>query len=292
MTVKSVFYNGACTVTVARGGSTISYDGTLNLGDSANFTDSSYGAMSVAVDSVGEVTLENLGGLGIEDSFSVIVSPISYSLADVDGIYAANPSSNTGEGSATANSLFYIFFINGDPSVDLSAQDSPDRIEVDTENPSSNTNNPVLRFTPQVVVPDPNVYSDCNEIGRTSRNYVTAYSIDRPQFIKGRRYQKRCLIGDFNGALATDRLITSARFDCSGPWAVFMSNARIIEGQRKVAVDISLNYAGWSGIRAQVTLDNGEVYACEWSISVTNVPLYPGDYYPPSNGPYTLTTEV
>lgn len=130
---------------------------------------------------------------------------------------------------------------------------------------------------------------DCNEIGRISRCYVTAYSLDRPQTLKARRYQKRCLVGDFNGAIPVGNVITEARFDCSGPWAVNMSNPRIIIGQRKAAVDISMNYAGWSGIRMQVTLDNGDVYECEWSITVTNVPLYPNDSYPQVSGPFTLT---
>ena len=136
------------------------------------------------------------------------------------------------------------------------------------------------------------VAADCTELGRTTRQYVTAYNLNRPQIVRARRYAKRCFVFDFNGALASGALITTARFDCSGPWAGYMSNARIIDGQRKAAIDVEFNFAGWTGLLCTVTLDNGEAYNAEFSVTVTDTPLYPRAVYNTANGPFVLTVSA
>lgn len=133
---------------------------------------------------------------------------------------------------------------------------------------------------------------DCTDIGRTSRLYVTAYNLNRPAITRARRYAKRCFLWDFNGALDPSALITSARFDCYGPWAGYMSNPRIIYGQRKAAVDVEFNFAGWTGLLCTVTLANGEAYNAEFHLTVTDSPLYPRAQYNTVNGPFVLTTSV
>lgn len=133
---------------------------------------------------------------------------------------------------------------------------------------------------------------DCTDIGRTTRLLATAYNLSRPQVVKARRYAKRCFVVDFTGALDPSANITNARWDCSGPWAAYMSNVRIINGQKKTAVDVEFNFAGWSWMLCTVTTDGGESYNSEFIVTVTDAPLYPRAVYNTANGPFYLIASL
>jgi len=137
-----------------------------------------------------------------------------------------------------------------------------------------------------------NVLERCNELGRTSRTFVTGYSLSRVNVTRVRRMAKRCVVANFNGALDPDRRIVSVRWETTSPWAILMDNARIAFGQRETMVDVTFNFSGWGGLLATVTLDNGEVYNAEFSFTVLDTPLYPTATYPVSNGPYILTASI
>lgn len=141
-------------------------------------------------------------------------------------------------------------------------------------------------------MPDPNVSPDCTELGRTTRIYVTGYNLCRVASTRVRRFAKRCLVADFNGAIPKGSLITQVTWECTSPWSTIMSNPRVIIGQRKVAVDVSFNFAGWGGVKASVLLDNGETYNAEGSFTVLDAPLYPSATYDSANGPYQLVSVV
>lgn len=132
----------------------------------------------------------------------------------------------------------------------------------------------------------------CGELGRTSRTYVTGYSLSRVNITRVRRMAKRCVVANFNGALDPDRRIVSVRWETTSPWAILMSNARIAFGQRETMVDVTFNFSGWGGLLATATLDNGEVYNAEFSFTVLDTPLYPSATYPIGNGPFRLDASV
>lgn len=149
----------------------------------------------------------------------------------------------------------------------------------------------LLSFTPQVAFSMP-LASKCDELGRVTRTYVSGYTLSRQNVARVRRSSKRCVVANFNGALPPGRLITSVRWETTSPWSINMSNARIATGQRETMVDVLFNFAGWGGILATVTLDNGEIYNAEFSFTVIDNPLYPTATYPNGNGPYRLDASV
>lgn len=132
----------------------------------------------------------------------------------------------------------------------------------------------------------------CKELGRTTRTYVTGYSLSRVNVTRVRRMAKRCVVANFNGAIPKERSIVSVRWETTSPWAILMSNARIATGGRETMVDVTFNFSGWGGLLATVALDNGEVYNAEFSFTVLDTPLYPTATYPVSNGPYILTASI
>jgi hypothetical protein len=143
----------------------------------------------------------------------------------------------------------------------------------------------LIQFTPQVVLIDK---TPCKELGRTTRTYVSGYTLSRQAVTRVRRSAKRCVVANFNGAIPKGNVIASVRWETTSPWAILMSNARITTGQRETMVDVFFNFAGWGGLQATVTLDNGDIYNAEFSFTVIDSPLYPSADYPPSNGPYRL----
>lgn len=132
------------------------------------------------------------------------------------------------------------------------------------------------------------IVPDCTELGRVSRSFCSGYTAARTETRRIRRYAKRCILADFNGALPAGELIASVRWDTTSPWSVFMSNARVITGQRKVAVDAAFNFAGWGAVLATVTTVNGDTYNQDFNFTVLDRPLYPGAVYNSANGPFNL----
>lgn len=154
-----------------------------------------------------------------------------------------------------------------------------------------------MSFTPQYDAPSPPpppppLPDPCCELGRVTRTFVSGYTLSRQNVARVRRFAKRCVVANFNGALCPGRVITKVRWETTSPWSIHMSNARIANGQRETMVDVAFNFAGWGGVLATVTLDNGEVYNAEFSFTVIDSPLYPTANYPSANGPYRLDASV
>ena len=128
----------------------------------------------------------------------------------------------------------------------------------------------------------------CDEMGRVSRAYVSAYIRDRQHLSRLIRGEKRCLIANFNGAIPTVHSISSVTFFCSAPWQVAMDTARIMPDLRGTGVNITAILSGGCLIKCVATLENGEAYVQLFRINIQESPWYQGEIIPPS-GPYVLT---
>lgn len=136
-------------------------------------------------------------------------------------------------------------------------------------------------------VPDPTPPT-CQEIGRATRAYVSAYDRARVQIVRVRRQEKRCLVANFNGAIPPGRTIVSATWSCTSPWVTFMSNASISDNQRETQVLVDFQNPGWGAVKVTATLDNGEVYNQVFEGVVRDIPWF-NENLPIANGPYSLT---
>lgn len=112
----------------------------------------------------------------------------------------------------------------------------------------------------------------CQELGRVTRAYVSAY--DRARIHQFRLYpsEKRCLVANFNGAIPAGRTITHAEWRMDIISAVAMS-APAIAG-REARVMVYATYWGDVAIRCTVTLDNGEIYSQLFAGRVLNGPYF------------------
>lgn len=110
--------------------------------------------------------------------------------------------------------------------------------------------------------------SACDELGRSTRCYVSAFQRDRVHYSTMRVGEIRCLVADFNGALPKGRTIASVKWKCAVGFPVVMSNPTITGRQTKV--DIHAQSYGCASFKCEATMDNGEVYAQMFSIDVRN----------------------
>lgn len=124
----------------------------------------------------------------------------------------------------------------------------------------------------------------CQEIGRATRNYVSAYQRDRVARSSLYASERRCLVTDFNGAIPKGRSIVKAVWQTPDTMQAAMSAPRI--SGRQVEVTISAQYAGQSRIRVDATLDNGEVYSAWHVVKVMASPYFNNPGW--SNGPQRL----
>lgn len=134
--------------------------------------------------------------------------------------------------------------------------------------------------------------ADCTELGRVTRSFVSGYTASRVETRRIRRFSKRCVVADFNGAMPAGVTITHVRWDCTSPWSIFMANPRVESSGRKVAIDASFNFAGSGGLLATATWSNGEITNAEFDFTVLDRPLYPGAVYDSANGPYVLEADA
>lgn len=136
------------------------------------------------------------------------------------------------------------------------------------------------------VAPEP--FAPCEELGRATRNYVSAYQRDR--VFRGSIYaaEKRCLVTNFNGALPRGRTIVSARWQTWDTVNCYMASPAI--NGREVQVMVTAQYGGNCRIRVDVTLDNGEVYTAWHVIRVLPAPYFNNPGW--VTGPSSLTASV
>ncbi|QWF19292.1 hypothetical protein [Lysobacter capsici] len=112
----------------------------------------------------------------------------------------------------------------------------------------------------------------CQELGRVTRAYASAYDRTRIHRSRLAPNEKRCLIAAFNGAIPLGRTITRAEWRLDRTYSVTMS-AGSIEG-RDVRVMIQARNRGISPIRCEATLDNGEIYVQLFEIEVVDGPYF------------------
>lgn len=146
----------------------------------------------------------------------------------------------------------------------------------------------LLQFTPQYEVNDPPPPAiGCTELGRVTRCYVSGYTRNRVHDSRLTRGELRCLVANYNGAIDKARTITSVTWRMNPSLSVLMSNARIAPGAREVALDIRAIWCGDAAIKCEATMDNGEVYAQLFRVSVDDSPWFDGDQ-PATSGPTML----
>lgn len=129
--------------------------------------------------------------------------------------------------------------------------------------------------------------AECDEVGSATRCRVSAY--DRSVIFHARMYsaEKRCLIGDFNGAISPSRSIVWSQWQTyGGAWAD-MSEPRIAEDGRSARLMLQSQWCGHAVIKQTVVLDNGERYVQQYCVDVLGQPMYTGDAY--ATGPQVVT---
>lgn len=130
--------------------------------------------------------------------------------------------------------------------------------------------------------------TDCTDVGRVTRCYVSAYQRDRVHNSRLIRGESRCLVAEFNGAIGPARTITSVTWRCQWPMYAIMSNARVQSSGRSVAVDILANWPGRAWLKCEATLDNGEVYTQLFHIAIADAAWF-AEEQATAQGPTSLT---
>jgi agmatine/peptidylarginine deiminase len=130
-------------------------------------------------------------------------------------------------------------------------------------------------------------------MSRLFKGYCTEYlSASQVQQVRVRRYQTRTLTVDFNGAIPKDEVIESVRWDCTSPWATYIYDAAVSADQKSSTLKVDFNFAGWGGIKATATTDEGTILNYEFFITVKDAPLYPQATYNLANGPYFVVVSA
>lgn len=124
-----------------------------------------------------------------------------------------------------------------------------------------------------------------SDIGRVTRNYVSAHQRDRVHRSALYANEKRALVTDFNGAIPKERSIVSATWQTYDTSQCVMSQPEA--EARQVQVQVAAQYTGHCRIRVDATLDNGEVYSAWHVIRVQPSPYFSNPVW--VNGPSTLT---
>lgn len=128
----------------------------------------------------------------------------------------------------------------------------------------------------------------CDEIGRATRAYVSAYDRTKVQQVRLYRFERRCMVANFNGAFPPARTIASATWRTDAPEIGVMSNPQISANGRETMVMFASQLGGWANIRVDATLDNGEIYTQVFRVNVREASYFFDD--PPSVvGPFSLT---
>lgn len=112
----------------------------------------------------------------------------------------------------------------------------------------------------------------CDEIGRATRNVVSAYQ--RARVFRSNLFasERRCLVTDFNGAIPKGRSIVRSVWQTQDTIQAAMSEPAI--NGRQVQVTITAQYSGESRIRVDATLDNGEIYSAWHVVRVVAAPYF------------------
>lgn len=127
----------------------------------------------------------------------------------------------------------------------------------------------------------------CQEHGRTTRAFVSGYTLDRVHVVRAARTQRRCLVADFNGAIDKNRQIARATWRCNSPWITILDTPTISTNGRAAQVNATLGNCGAGHVKCSVELDNGEIYTQVFEVRVVDAPYFAEPYQAP--GPYELS---
>lgn len=134
----------------------------------------------------------------------------------------------------------------------------------------------------------PLVTAACDEMGRATRAYVSAYQRARVHQSSLYRFERRCFVANFNGAFPPARTITSATWRTDAPEIGIISTPQISANGRETMVMFASQLGGWANLRVDATLDNGEIYTQVFRVNVREASFYFDD--PPTQaGPFSLT---
>lgn len=131
----------------------------------------------------------------------------------------------------------------------------------------------------------------CQEIGRATRAYVSAYDLTRVHQSRMYRFAKRCMVANFNGAIPPGRTIASATWRTDAPEVGVISDPKISANGRETSVMFAAQLGGWANLRAEVTLDNGEVYNQVFRVNVREASWFFNDP-PTQSGPFSVTVSA
>ncbi len=130
----------------------------------------------------------------------------------------------------------------------------------------------------------------CDEVGSATYCRVSAYQRYRVFVARLYSAETRCLVGDFNAAIAPGRRILRSQWDTYGQAYVDMSRQYIAEDGRSAGVTIRTQWSGAAVIKQTVTLDNGEIYTQQYRVEVAPQTAYPGETF--TSGPSSVAVEV
>ncbi len=130
----------------------------------------------------------------------------------------------------------------------------------------------------------------CDEVGNATYCRVSAYQRYRVFVARLYSAETRCLVGDFNAAIAPGRRILRSQWDTYGQAYADMSRPYIAEDGRSAGVTLRTQWSGPAIIKQTVRLDNGEIYTQQYRIEVAPQTAYPGETF--TSGPSSVAIEV
>lgn len=129
-------------------------------------------------------------------------------------------------------------------------------------------------------------------IGRAFNGIASAYSAAQTQPRRVRRFQKRTLTVDFNGAIPAGDLVQRVKWECTSPWVTHLSSAGIDDGRRVVSVVARFDHSGCGHVKATIETAVGDSYNYSFEFDVLDAPMFPSASYQPSAGPFSVSAEV
>lgn len=125
-----------------------------------------------------------------------------------------------------------------------------------------------------------------SDMGRATRNIVSGYSRERVFQANLYAFERRELVTDFNGAIPAGVSIVRAVWNTQDTLPVAMSDPSINPGGRSCKVMLQAQVDGFSCIRLDAELSNGERYSQWHVIRILPARYMSGDTW--VNGPSQL----
>lgn len=125
-------------------------------------------------------------------------------------------------------------------------------------------------------------------IGRVLTNIVSAFQRDRVHYGQMYASEAQVLTTNFNGAIPTGAVITSAVWQTDDTMTGYLSDAQIIG--RSVSVNLRAQHSGACRIRVTVTTNAGSTLSAWHVIRVLPAPYFGDENW--QNGPRRLVADA